>query len=753
MRSGFACLLLGLTALSSVGHAQTAGPRAGELTDRARTASFDLDLRAGQIVTLTAGGEVDTVLTLYGPDGREVAQNDDVEPGDLSSRIIHAAQTPGRYRAVVSGYGDATGAFTFEMEEGVDFDLSWEARELGEEIVSLTPGRRELRVPLNLSADEPFVATTFALSEGLDTTLELRDASGETVASNDDRGDGSLNSQIAFRPTQAGAYTLVIGSFSGEDTGDLVLSTAIDPNADIPFDFGSIARDPFQRDTSELTNAEPERVYSFELAAGQTLLALADAVDEALDPILTLRGPDGLPVALNDDRGDGSLNSAIAYTAPVDGDYSLEVSGYGTTLGGYELEAAMVDASVVDTLRTVFEGRVILSGPERVIETENFRLGYTLEGDDATTEEFARLTADTLQRAYETQIAGMGWAPPIRGADGRYRAYIAEAGDAMGFAAPVEMLFDNPNTADVRENVVSRARLVIDNDLSQGRDQTAEVLMHATVVHEFGHIVQFGYAAEEELNWLYESTASWIEIATAGEDEDATRYSETDFAAPQLCWTTGAEGHDYGQWTLLQSLADAHGQRIVVRLWENAALYDGMDVMARTLAEVGSTTPEAIQRWRIQNFARDYELAPRLDWAVASGGQIKRPGVWSAGDPIEQLGASYLQLRLAGPHRFSVREGEGFELVGLGVRNGQVEVVPLGRDGVFNTAGYDYAGLMVFNANQPSRPGDCAGADYEIEVARADGDMAAVAYRVDAPHFLAPGSTPPPEESERPHEH
>ena len=55
--------------------------------------------------------------------------------------------------------------------------------------------------------------------------------------------------------------------------------------------------------------------------------------------------------------------------------------------------------------------------------------------------------------------------------------------------------------------------------------------------------------------------------------------------------------------------------------------------------------------------------------------------------------------------------------------------------------------------NTPSRPGDCAGADYEIEVARADGDMAAVAYRVDAPHFLAPGSTPPPEESERPHEH
>ena len=748
MRSRFACLLLGLTALSSVGHAQTAGPRSGELTEQARTASFELDLQAGQIVTLTAGGDVDTVLTLYGPDGREIAQNDDVAQGDLSSRIVHAAQTPGRYRAVVSGYGGATGAFTFEMEEGVDFDLSWEARELGEEIVSLNRGRTEIRMPVRLNAEENFVASTFALSERLDTTLELLDASGRSVADNDDRGDGTLNSQIAYRPATAGAYTLVISSFSGEDAGDLVLSTAIDPNAEIPFDFATIVREPFQRDAGELTNAQPERVYSYDLAAGQTLLALADADDEALDPILTLRGPDGHTVALNDDRGDGSLNSAIAYTAPEDGDYALEVSGYGTTLGGYSMEASLVEPAVVETLRTLFEGRVVLSGPEEMIETEDFRLRYTLQGDDATTHEFARLTAETLQRAYETQVGRMGWAAPIRDADGKYRAYIAEAGDAMGFAAPVEMLFDNPNTPDIRERVVSRARLVIDNDLAAGREQTAEALMHATVVHEFGHIIQFGYASEQDLNWLYESTASWIEIATAGEDEDASRYSETDFAAPQLCWTTGTAGHDYGQWTLLQSLTDAHGDRIVRRLWDNAAAYDGMEVMSRTLAEVGSTTPQAIRHWRIQNFARDYELAPRFDWAVASAGQIKRTGRWSAGEPIEQLGAGYLQLRLRGPHRFTLRDGPGFELVGLGVRNGQVEVVPLGRDGVFDTAGYDYAGLMVFNGNEPTRPGDCSGQDYEIEVARAEGAMAPVAYRVDAPHFLAPGSTPPPEDED-----
>lgn len=738
MRANLAILSLALAAVSSTGLAQPIAAGAGELTAREPQASFEVRLQRGDIVTLTASGEVDTILTLHGPSGRVVAQNDDVAPGDLSSRIVHLAREGGTYRAVVSGYGGAVGSFAFEAEEGVDFDLSWQARTLAEQGVSLAPGRTQARIPVTLNADEIFVATTFALSEPLDTTLALVDAEGRTVVENDDRGDGTLNSQIAYQPPAAGAYTLVVGSYSGRDVGELLLSTAIDPNATVPFDFATIERAPLQREQAILDAARPERIYAFDLLAGQTLMATAEADDEALDPILTLTGPDGFPVAMNDDRGDGSLNSAIAFTAPVAGTYSLEVSGYGTTLGGYAMEASLVDGSVVDVLRTLFEGRMVLSGPEQVIETADFRLRYTLEGDDATTEEFARLTAETIQRAYSTQIAGMGWAPPIRDADGRYRAYVAEAGDAMGYAKPLEMLFDNPNTPDVRERIVARGLLVIDNDLGHGRDEAPEALMHATVVHEFGHIVQFGYDAEEGLDWLYESTASWIEIATAGEDEDASRYSEVDFGAPQLCWTTATPGHDYGQWTLLQSLADAHGERIVVRLWENAATHDGIDTMARTLEEAGTSIPEALRRWRIQNFARGYALAPRMDWAVASGGQLKRIGAWSAGQPIEQLGATYLQVRLSGPHRYALRDGAGLELVGLGVRDGRVEVVPLGRDGVFDGAGYDYAAVMVFNASTPERPGACEGQAYAIDVSRADAGMAPAQYSLAAPHFRAP---------------
>ena len=155
----------------------------------------------------------------------------------------------------------------------------------------------------------------------------------------------------------------------------------------------------------------------------------------------------------------------------------------------------------------------------------------------------------------------------------------------MGYTKPVQMVFDNPNTAGVLETGAARAVFVIDNDFrGMGKRAPPESLMRATATHEFNHVVQFGYDFQEGLHWLYEATASWTETTTVGSDQDATDYVETDFAAPELCWTTTARGHDYAQWTLLQSLADAHGERIVVRLWENSVTYDGFETMAQTLA-------------------------------------------------------------------------------------------------------------------------------------------------------------------------
>ncbi|MEZ6022556.1 MAG: DUF6055 domain-containing protein [Hyphomonadaceae bacterium] len=553
-------------------------------------------------------------------------------------------------------------------------------------------------------------------------------------------GDGSLNSQIVYQVAAAGRYAVVASTYGGQGEGEFLLSLAIDPNAQAPFNFAAIEGALIGEHEGELNDAQPSREFRINLAAGQTLLAIAETTSGNLDTVLRLNDPAGFPVAMNDDRGDGSLNSAFAYTAPAAGAYTLELYRFrqSSNSGRFRLVLRSVDSAVVDALLALMDNQVTLSGPEQVIETDDFRVLYTLEGVDAATTEYAQGVSETLQRMFEAQVR-MGWAAPVRDRDGRYRVYVADARGLMGYAKAVEVVFDNPNTPDVREVSAARGVLVIDNDfLGMPKKAPPEALMHATVTHEFNHIIQYGYDMEEGLQWLYESTASWIETATAGADQDATDYVETDFAAPEICWTTTTAGHNYGQWTLLQSMADVYGQGIVVRMWENARTYDGFETMTQTLNAVGTNIPDALQRWRVQNFAMDYELAPLFARSVRLGGTIQRNGAWSPNTRIQQLGASYVALELDGARTFTLRGDANLELVGLGLRNGEIEAVPLGRGGVFDASAYGYAALMVFNRAVPRAPGACSNANYSIQVGAADGAAPSAQYRFSAARFKRP---------------
>lgn len=737
------CLaLIALVLMTASAAAQSNGDRqfTGDVTARNPRVTFELPLQEGQIVTLTTSSDdgLDTVLTLNGPDGRQIERNDDQAPGILTSRIAHVARSNGTYTAVVTGYGGARGAFELTVTRG--FGLSDEARTLREETVSLDKRRNEVRFPVDLAENDIFVASTFAFTEGLDTTLQLVDASGAVIAQNDDRGDGTFNSQLIYQAAGAGRYEVVASTYGGEGVGNFRLSLAIDPNAEAPFNFASIDGTPIANYQGEINDTTTSRDYTVNLAAGQTVLAVSDATSGNLDTVLRLSAPDGYPVALNDDRGDGSLNSAFAFTAREAGAYTLQISRFAqaNSSGAYRLELSTVEPSVVDRLQALVENQVELSGPEQTIETADFRLHYTTEGRDAATPEYARAVADTLQRMLDTEINQVGWAAPVRDRDGRYRAYVGEADGFMGYAKPMQMVFDNPST-QVRERAAARAVLVIDNDFrGMGKAASQESLMHATVAHEFNHVVQYGYDAEEGLNWLYESTASWMETIAAGVDQDATDYVQTDFGAPQLCWTTPTQGHNYAQWTLLQSLADQYGNGIVVRLWENSVTYDGFETMTQTLASVNTTIPEALQRWRAQNFARDYALGPLFKRAVELNGTIRADGRWSPRGRIQQLGAHYVALRVNGARTYSLRGDANLELVGLGRRNGQIEVVPLGRTGVFDASGYDFAALMVFNRAVPSAPGECNDVSYSINVSAAQGGARTPQYHFSAAHFVPP---------------
>ena len=743
MRMLIGAIAVVLMTAGAAGQTPATQSHSGRLDNRQAQAAFEVQLEEGETVTLTTSSSegLDTILTLNGPNGRRVAQNDDQALGVLTSRIIYEARASGRHSVVVTGFGGAVGAFELHIRHGLDFGLSDAARMLREERQSFDRRNTEHRFDIDLSAGEIFVASTVALTEGLDTTLVLLDGDVAVVAQNDDVSEGNLDSQLVYQPAAAGRHTLVASTFTGDGRGAFALAFAVDPNAEPPFNYAGIEGSVIARHQGALSETQPSFEYQLDLAAGQTLLATADATSGTLDPVLGMKDAEGNPVALNDDRGDGSLNAAFAFTAPSAGTYTLEISRFRqtNTSGDFRVVLRSVDAAVVEQLRALIDNAIRLSGPMQTIETADFRIYYTVEGRDAAAPDYAQSVADTMQTVLDAQVQRIGWSAPVRDRDGRYRVYIADARGLMGFAPRLHMVFDNPNTINLRERAAASGILVIDNDfIGMMKKATPESLMHATASHELNHVVQFGYDAYEELSWLYEGTASWTETTTVGADQDATDYVAVDFAAPHLCWTTPTYGHDYAQWTLLQSLADSHGDQIVVRLWENAVRYDGFETMAQTLTSAGTTIPDALQRWRVQNFARDYDLAPLFGASVQGAGVISRNGSWSPRMRIQQMGAHYVEVRMQGPRAYALRGDANLELVGLGRRNGEIEAVPLGRAGVFDATGYEYAGIMVFNRALPPAPGQCSDVQYSINVGPPETAAASAQYRFSAEHFEPP---------------
>jgi GTP cyclohydrolase II len=746
----FALAAIGLGGCTEFSDPQDADRQAGltgELSEAQPEFRHAFQLVEGQIATIiTESAEnLDTELAIVGPIGKPLAQNDDADASTLQSRIIFLAPETAEYTAVVTGYDGATGSFALIVTEGLDFGLSEDAVVLDEGPATFTETAPSHELIVDVAAGDILVASTEALTATLDTTLSLIDASGVILAQNDDRGDGSLNSQIVFQVEHDGTYTVQASSYSGSDEGELFVSVATDPNAEPPFDFTAIEGEHIATTQGQIDDASPEHRVPVMMNAGQTLYAYADAVSGDLDPVLRLLGPDGSPVAMNDDRGDGSLNSAFAFTAREAGEYVIEVDRYGGggSSGEFSLNLSWVDESVIQALQALRESIVALSGEAAILGTRDFAIHYTDEGEDASTRAYAVTVGDALQHALSEQIDRMGWREPVRDGDGLYRAFIKDAGGAMGVTYPVETVFDNPHSADVREALASRTVFVIENDFEGFDEKTAPVdsLMRATATHEFAHVVQFGYDSEEGLDWLYEATASWIEVATVGHHQDASDYVETDYEQPELCWTTSESGFDYSQWTLLQSLADVYGEGLIVDIWENAVEHDGFETMEVTLNSVGTTIPDVLQRWRAQNFARAYELAPLFDRSVALNRSFEGAELWTSKGGPQELGASYFELAFIEPHDIRLDGDGSLQAIALGYRDDAVDVIPLGSSGVVDPGGYEYLGLMVFNAALPEAPGICSSNMFSLELSPStDRAMAEVAYRFDAPHFQPPAS-------------
>ena len=408
---------------------------------------------------------------------------------------------------------------------------------------------------------------------------------------------------------------------------------------------------------------------------------------------------------------------------------------------------------ITDLSEDAGEGRPRLTGTVRFVDTEAFRIFYTLSGEDAVIVEdkngnavpdYVEKVADALVFAFQVEVDEIGWpAPPPDGGlggDDRYDVYLKDLDwGYIGFAIADEYFYtdgDNPNTARTETDAIS-SYMLIDNNFEEYVDlyeayaesnsgvlpvglpySLAEAAMRISVAHELMHMVQYGYDAYEPDSWIWEATSSWIEGIVYPDLRALMSDMDPAFDAPDLCQLSYGEdesaGHWYSEWLFLQLLAERHGDDIVRAIWENTVELNGYAAIESALGEFNAAIEEEVREYHLAILLREMgvDFSKRV---VSLEGRIDRREVYRPDTGVGQMGADYLRLLVGGV--IEVRLHQLNEGLVVGIAEDRADIYALEDSRVqVDTDLYDEVYLIVLNYARAEDIEQCAYAQYQVSV-------------------------------------
>jgi hypothetical protein len=301
------------------------------------------------------GGEGDSalgdpLLKLIGPDGVEIAMDDD-GGGNLNSYLEYTAVTSGNYFVEARGFmDDASGSYVLTALEGdtpadatTDVTLSAEG-DYREGVLAPAGDRDWYRLELTEGQSVRIGLTSSESGDALaDPYLILYGADGAELARDDDSGDG-LNAWLEYTAAASGPVFVEARGFSEDSAGRYIIAInagEVGDNAEAaeylaPNSEGRVSLIGQEGDVDwfavDMIEGRPHRFYVDSSEPGPLA-----------DPLLTLLDENGQQIAQDDDGGAG-LNSYLAFTSATGGRYYLAVSGYAGVTGRYFIRA--VDTEV-----------------------------------------------------------------------------------------------------------------------------------------------------------------------------------------------------------------------------------------------------------------------------------------------------------------------------------------------------------------------------------------------------------------------
>lgn len=331
--------------------------------------TYLIDLEIDQTIEIAlASDEFDAFVEVQNADGETLGEDDDGGE-DFDSLLMFTAPIDGTYSIIVRSFlGTPNGEYTLsitgsaadeatdetvetddaepEATEAPDADSDTESADEADadaapDTTEVEATSIEVGASVAGEADDNNTLYTLVLnvnqmvvfdlsSEDFDTFIEVQSEAGNTLATDDDGGEGT-NSLLEFSAPETGVYTVIVRSFTGTPTGAYTLSV-LGEGDEAPTEAESDAL-PEPVVFSEV--AEGNVTYEIELAEGETIRLTL--VSEEFDPYLQVNNEVGDSLATDDDSA-GDRNAFIEFTAPSDGTYTLLVRAFaGEANGQFEL--------------------------------------------------------------------------------------------------------------------------------------------------------------------------------------------------------------------------------------------------------------------------------------------------------------------------------------------------------------------------------------------------------------------------------
>jgi hypothetical protein len=148
-----------------------------------------------------------------------------------------------------------------------------------------------------------------------------------------------------------------------------------------------------------------------------------------------------------------------------------------------------------------------------------------IDGNANAIPDYIEVMLREFENVYEVENTQMGWRPPKadfgRGGNDLTDVYVKNIGaqGIFGYAAP------DARQPSGRSHQLA-AYLVMDNDYTQEEYSNYPQFLQplqVTAAHEYNHVLQFNYDSQQD-NWMFESTATWMEDKVYDDINDYRNY-------------------------------------------------------------------------------------------------------------------------------------------------------------------------------------------------------------------------------------